>query len=204
MVAASPFGRRRLALEKVAAHVTLLAGAVAILGLAAGLAGAAFGSLPGDAIPPAAAIGLALWVGLVALASGSVAFALAPFLGRAAAAGIAGFVLFAGYLLNGYQASVPALSGIAHLSWFAWTAKHVPLAGEYDWGSLVPVAAVAVVLLALGVEAFARRDLGASSAIRTPDLPGALLGLHGPVGRACVSGSSGSSSRQPAARWRAR
>jgi ABC-2 type transport system permease protein len=184
MVAAAPFGRRRLALEKVAAHVTLLAGAVAILGLAAGLAGAAFGSLPGDAIPPAAAIGLALWVGLVALASGSVAFALAPFLGRAAAAGIAGFVLFAGYLLNGYQASVPALSGIAHLSWFAWTAKHVPLAGEYDWGSLVPVAAVAVVLLALGVEAFARRDLGASSAIRTPDLPGALLGLRGPVGRA--------------------
>jgi ABC-2 type transport system permease protein len=184
LVAAAPFGRRRLALEKVAAHVTLLAGAVAILGLAAGLAGAAFGSLPGDAIPPAAAIGLALWVGLVALASGSVAFALAPFLGRAAAAGIAGFVLFAGYLLNGYQASVPALSGIAHLSWFAWTAKHVPLAGEYDWGSLVPVAAVAVVLLALGVEAFARRDLGASSAIRTPDLPGALLGLRGPVGRA--------------------
>ena len=36
------------------------------------------------------AIGFALWVGLVALASGAVAFALAPFVGRGAAAGIAG------------------------------------------------------------------------------------------------------------------
>jgi ABC-2 type transport system permease protein len=182
LVAAAPFGRRRLALEKVAAHVTLLALTMAVVGLAAGLAGT-FGKLPGDAIPPAAAIGFALWLGLVALAAGSVAFALAAFLGRAAAAGIAGFVLVAGNLLNGYQASVPALAGVAHLSWFSWTARHVPLAGLYDWASLLPVAAVAVVLLAVGVEAFVRRDLGASSSIRTPDLPDALLGLHGPVGR---------------------
>ena len=183
-VAAAPFGRRRLALEKLAAHVTVMAGAMAILALASGLAGAVFGTLPGDAIPPQAAIGFALWLGLVALASGSVAFALSPFLGRAGAAGIAGFVLFAGYLLNGYQAVAPALAGIADLTWFSWTAKHLPLAGQYDWGSLVPVALVSVVLLAVGVEAFARRDLGASSSIRAPGLPGALLGLRGPIGRA--------------------
>ena len=183
IVAASPFGRRRLALEKLAAHVTLVTATMAILAFAAWLAGAAFASLSGDAIPPQAAIGFALWVGLTALASGSVAFALALFIGRAAAAGVAGFVLFAGYLLNGYQATVPALAGIARLSWFSWTAKHLPLAGLYDWGSLVPVAAVTVALLAVGVEAFARRDLGATSSIRTPDLPGAVLGLRGPVGR---------------------
>ena len=39
------------------------------------LAGAAFHTLPGDEISPASAIGFALWVGVVALASGSVAFA---------------------------------------------------------------------------------------------------------------------------------
>lgn len=183
LVAATPLGRRRLAIEKLAAHVTAIAGAMAVLGFASWLAGAAFASLPGDAISTGAAIGFALWVGLLALASGAVAFALAPFLSRAAAAGIAGFVLFAGYLLNGYQAAVPALAGVAHVTWFSWTAKHVPLAGLYDWGSLVPVAVVSGVLLAVGVEAFARRDLGASSAIRTPALPGALLGLGGPVGR---------------------
>jgi len=184
LVAASPLGRRRLAVEKLAAHLTVMFGAIAVLAFASWLAGAAFGSLPGDAIPPAAAIGFALWVGLVALASGSVAFALAPFLGRAGSAWIAGFVLFAGYLLNGYQATVPALAGIAHLSWFSWTAGHVPLAGQYDWASLLPVSVVSVVLLAVGVEAFARRDLGASTSLRTPGLPGAVLGLHGPVGRA--------------------
>lgn len=183
-VAAAPLGRRRLALEKLAAHLTVMVGAMAILGFAAWLAGAAFGTLPGDPIPPQAAIAFALGVGLIALASGSVAFALAPFLGRAGAAGVAGFVMFAGYVVNGYQASVPAFAAIAHLTWFSWTANHLPLAGRYDWGSLLPVAGVAVALLAVGVEVFARRDLGASTSIRAPGLPRAVLGLRSPVGRA--------------------
>jgi ABC-2 type transport system permease protein len=182
-IAATPLGRRRLAIEKVAAHVTALAGVMAVTGFAAWLAGAAFATLPGDSIPGGAAAGFAIWLFLLALVSGSVAFALAPFLGRAAAAWIAGFLLFAGWLVNGYQAVVPSLAGVAHLSWFSWTANQLPLAGLYDWGSLVPVALVAVVLLAIGVEAFARRDVGESSALRSPNLPGALLGLRGPVGR---------------------
>jgi ABC-2 type transport system permease protein len=183
LVAASPFGRRRLAIEKVAAHVTVLAAAMAVLAFAAGLTGAAFGSLPGDAIPPAAAIGYALWLGLVALATGAVAFALAPFLGRGAAAGIAGVVLFGGYLLTGYREAVPALAGVANLTWFSWTARHLPLAGQYDWASLLPVAGAAMVLLAVGVEAFARRDVGTLGGIRLPAAPGAMLGLRGPVAR---------------------
>src|SRR5215472_14745944 len=180
-VAATPLGRRRLAIEKVAAHFTALAGAMTVLGFAAWLAGRLFATLPGDEIPVQAAVGYSLWLGLIALASGSVAFALAPFLGRGAAAWIAGVVLFGGVLLNGYQAVVPGLAGVAHLTWFSWTANHLPLAGLYDWGSLVPVAVVAVALLAVGVEAFTRRDLGATTALRTPTLPGALLGLGGPV-----------------------
>jgi ABC-2 type transport system permease protein len=119
-------------------------------------------------------------VGLVALAAGSVAFALAPFLGRAGSAWIAGFILFAGYLLNG-QATVPALAGIAHLSWFSWTAGHVPLAGQ--WASLLPVAVVSVVLLAVGVEAFARRDLGVSTSLRLRAYPGRCSGCAGPSAR---------------------
>src|SRR5215472_6500476 len=71
-VAAAPLGRRRLALEKLAAHLTVMAAATAALAFAAWLGGVAFGRLPGDAIPPQAAIGYALWVGLVALASGAV------------------------------------------------------------------------------------------------------------------------------------
>ena len=39
-------------------------------------------------------------------------------------------------------------------------------------------------LLVVGVEAFVRRDIGATSAVPTPSLPRALVGLHGPAGRA--------------------
>ena len=54
-----------------------------------------------------AAFGYAIWLGLLALVAGALAFALAPFLGRGAAAGIAGFVMFAGFILNGYQGADP-------------------------------------------------------------------------------------------------
>ncbi|HSL34885.1 MAG TPA: ABC transporter permease subunit, partial [Candidatus Limnocylindrales bacterium] len=45
------------------------------------------------------------------------------------------------------------------------------------------VLGAAVVLLAIGVEAFARRDVGAANAVRTPGFPRALLGVRGPVSR---------------------
>jgi ABC-2 type transport system permease protein len=182
-VAAAPFGKRRVALEKLAAHLTAMTVAMVILTLATLAAGAAFGSLPGDEIPVEAAVGYALFLGLLALASGSVAFALAPFLGRAAAGGVAGFVMFAGWFLNGYQVPFPVLSGPANLTWFGWTTSHLPLSGQYDWGSLVPVAITAVVLFAVGVEAFSRRDLGQMSATPGIGLPGPLVGVRGPIDR---------------------
>ena len=183
LVAASPLSRRRIAAEKVAAHVALLTVAAAALALAAWLAGAAFAKLPGDQVPAAAAVGFALWVWLMALAFGGLAFVLAQFLGRAAAAWIAGSLLVVGPILNNYKTLVPAFAGVAQLTPWAWTADHLPLAGQFDWASLVPVAVVAGVLLPLGVEAFARRDLGASAAVPLPGLPPLALGLRGPLGR---------------------
>lgn len=182
-VAASPVGKRRIAVEKLAAHLTALVAALVVLSLASWLAGAAFGDLPGDAIPPQAAIGFALWVGLMAVFFGGLAFALAPFLGRGAAAGISGFVMFAGWILNGYQGLVPAFGPIADLTPWAWTANYLPLGGQYDWPPMVPTALVAAVLLAIGTEAFVRRDLVAASSVRLPGLPAATLGLRGPIVR---------------------
>jgi ABC-2 type transport system permease protein len=46
------------------------------------------------------------------------------------------------------------------------------------------VAVVTAALLAIGIEAFARRDIGVTTALPTPSLPHPLLGLGGPVGRA--------------------
>lgn len=182
-VATSPFGKRRIALEKVAAHLTALTLAVAIVGFAAWLAGAAFATLPGDAIPVQAAVGYALWLGLVTVFFGGLAFALAQFFGRAVGAGAAGFVLIAGWLLQGYAATVPAFTPFALLTPWSWTAGHLPLAGQYNWPSLIPTAIAAAAFVTVGVEAFARRDVGAQQAVRTPRLPRSLRGLSGPMGR---------------------
>ncbi len=151
--------------------------------MSAWIAGAAFATLPGDEIPWSAAIGFAAWIGVVALACGSVAFALAPLVGRGASAALAGVVLLVGYFANGYQAAVPLFAPLANVTWFGWTVHHQPLGGEYDWASSIPGAVVAVVLMAIGVILFSRRDLGVTSRIPWPSLPSGLLGLHGPIGR---------------------
>ena len=183
-VAAAPFGKRRIALEKLAAHLTAMGVSMVFLALAAWVAGSTFGNRElGDEIPLAAGIGFAAWVGLMGLVSGSVAFALAPVVGRGSAAGIAGGVLLGMFVLSGYAPYVPAFEWIAKVSWFHWTYDHVPLAAQFDWPSLGLVGVVTVVLFAVGIELFARRDLGVMTGIPMPGLPKATLGLRGPVGR---------------------
>jgi len=184
LVAGLPVARRRIALEKLLGHVAVVTLAMGVVFVLTAIAGRAFAQLPGDEIGIGAAFAYALWLGLMALVAGSVAFALAPFLGRAPAAGIAGAIMFAGFMLNGYQAAIPQFAPFAGLAWFAWTGDFIPLAGRYDWPSLVPVAAVTVTLFVVGVEAFARRDVGATSAIPWPSLPAPLLGLRDAFRRA--------------------
>jgi ABC-2 type transport system permease protein len=184
VLAVTPIGRRRLAGEKLAAHVTLMAAVVAAVALAAFVAGAAFGTLLGDAIPIDRALGFGLWMGAMALAFGGLAFVLSQVIGRGAAAAIAGGILVAGWVLNGYAPSVPLFAPFALLTPWAWTGDHLPLAGQSDWGSLVPVALIAAVALPLGVRLFERRDLGATRAIRMPRFLALPKGLGGPLGRA--------------------
>jgi polyether ionophore transport system permease protein len=184
-VAVAPLGKRRIALEKLAAHVTAMGLSMVFLVVATLVASSVFGVAElGDEIAVAGAVGFAAWVGLMGLVSGAVAFALAPLLGRGSAAGVAGAVLLGSFFLGGYAPYVPELEPLAVVSWFHWTYGHVPLAGQYDWISLVPVALAAVVLFAVGIELFARRDLGIMTGLPIPGLPRATLGVRGPVGRA--------------------
>jgi ABC-2 type transport system permease protein len=182
LVAATPLGMRRIALEKLAAHLTGMAIVVVVTAITAWAAGL-FGTLPGDEITPGMAVGYAAWIGVVGLASGSVAFALAPLVGRGASAAIAGAVLLLGYFANGYQAAVPVFAPFANLTWWGWTTHHQPLAGQFDWVSLLPGAIIAVVLLGVGVAVFSRRDLGVTVRIPWPSMPSAALGLGGPAAR---------------------
>jgi ABC-2 type transport system permease protein len=183
-VAATGRSRRRVAFEKLSAHVLVLGLVVLVTFVSIAIAGSAFATLPGDEISLLSAFGYAIWLGLIALTAGALAFALGPFVGRGAAAGIAGFVTFAGFIVNGYQAPVPELAPFANLTWWGWTYDHVALAGQYDWPAVALTAIVCAALLAVGIEAFARRDIGVTTALPMPSMPRPLLGLGGPVGRA--------------------
>ena len=187
-VAAAPISRRRIVLEKLSGHIVVITIASVAVFLSTAIAGAVNGKLPGDEISVTAAFAYALQLGLMALAAGGLAFALSQFLGRGPGVAIAGAVMFGGWILNGYQGAVPVLAPFANLTWFGWTSNHLPLAGVYDWPSLIPVALAVVLLFVIGVEAFVRRDIGTTSAVPTPSLPRFLVGLGGPAARSFGNG----------------
>jgi ABC-2 type transport system permease protein len=180
---ATPCSRRTIALQKVAGIAAALGIVMGLVALAAWVTGVAGATLPGDTISASAATSFAIGLGVRALMAGSIAFAIAPLLGRGAAAGIAGALMLGGYVVYSYRAVVPAFDAIAGATWFSWTAGHIPLAGQVDWPGLAVTAVACAILVAIGVEAFVRRDVGVTISIPTPRLPRALLGVRGPLGR---------------------
>jgi ABC-2 type transport system permease protein len=181
LVASTPLGKRRVAVEKLVAHVTVLVLAMVVMAVACVVSSSLFGDAAlGDNIPPLAATGYALWVGLLALFFGGVAFALAPLLGRSGSAGVAALVMMTLWLANGFEALAP----LATLSPFHWLSGHIALVGMYDWPAVAFTGVVAAVLLGLGVELFVRRDLGVTAGLSLPGLPAAILGVRGSTSRA--------------------
>jgi ABC-2 type transport system permease protein len=181
VVATAPFGKRRIALEKLAAHLTMLVLALAVVAVMTTISSNAFGNAAlGDPVPLSSSIGFAAWLGVNALFFGGVAFALAPFLGRGGAAGTAGIAFALLWTANGLD----ALGWLALLSPFRWTANHIALVGEFDWAGVALVGVVAAAFLAIGVEAFTRRDLGVTAGLGLPQLPAGVLGVRGPISRA--------------------
>jgi ABC-2 type transport system permease protein len=180
IVATAPLGKRRIAVEKLAAHLTTLVLALAFMTIMMTISSNTYGSAAlGDPLPLVSTVGYALWLGFTALFFGGLAWALGPILGRGGSAGVAGIALALAWTVNGLH-----LDPLTVLSPFAWTANHVPLAAEYDWGGLALVGVAAAALLVIGVEVFARRDLGITMGFGLPTLPGAVLGVRGPISRA--------------------
>ena len=181
LVAAAPFGKRRIALEKVAAHLTVLGLTMAVMTIAISGGSVLFGDAAlGDTIPLLSALGFALWCGFFALFFGGIAFALSPLLGRSGSAGVASVAMILLWLMNGMNVGGP----LAMLSPFHWTNNHIALVGIYDWLPLALVGIVGVVFMAVGVEVFTRRDLGVTSGLSLPGLPKPLLGVNGSISRA--------------------
>lgn len=181
MVATTPLGKHRIAIEKLAAHLTLLWLAMVVLGIASTAGSSIFGEAElGDQIPLIGGLGFGLLIGSIAMCFGGLAFLLAPVLGRAGAAGISGMAMLVLWLANG----VEGMGALAVVSPFRWTSNHIPLVGQYDWLPVVATAALGVILMAGGVVLFVRRDLGVTAGLTLPKLPGLVLGVRNPVARA--------------------
>ena len=183
LLASTPRGRRTIALEKLAGHVTAVAFAMLLLAVTIWVVGAAFGKLPGDAIPFSAALGQVVLYGVMMLAGGGVAFATAPFVGRTRSLAFGLIALFASYLIYSYSALSPTIDALKGLSFFVWTAGHRPMAGVTDWPSVGLLAGIDLVLFTIGVWAFARRDLGSVANVGWLRLPSLPAGTRGPFTR---------------------
>lgn len=183
MLASTPVGRARVAIQKLAGYLVALALGIGIATMGMIAAFAAFAKLPGDQVGVDAIVAHAAWLYLVALFPGAVAFAVAPMLGRGGALGAGAIVLFGSFVVNGFASSVSVFEAIRPLSYFGLTADHRPIAGRFDWPAVAAIAGVAVVLLAAGVYSFARRDVLVPSGGRLR-LPSVGLWLRGPFTRA--------------------
>ena len=183
MLASSPVGRARVALQKLAGYLVALLVAIGIVTAGMIAAFATFAELPGDQVAVDAIVSHAAWLYVMVLFPGAVAFALAPMLGRGGALGAGAITLFGSFVVNGFATSVSVFEAITPLSYFGLTADHRPIAGRSDWPAVGVVAGVAAALLVAGVVAFARRDVLVPSGGRLR-IPSIGLWLHGPFTRA--------------------
>src|SRR3954469_7195387 len=183
LLASTPQARQTIALEKLGGHVTAVVGSMLLLAAAIWLVGASFSKLPGDEIPASAALGQVALYGVMMLFVGGVAFATGPWVGRTRAMAFGLIALFASYLIYSYATLSPVLDALKPLSFFTWTAGHRPTAGVTDWPSLGALAAITVVLFAVGVVGFVRRDLGGVANVGWLRLPSLPAGITGPFTR---------------------
>jgi len=193
MLMSEPLSRPTIAVEKLVAHVAGMAVAVLVISLITWVATVLFATLPGDEVALAAVLGQLVWVGLVALTAGAVAFALGPLLGRGGAAGVASAFLVGSYIVNGYAEAIPFLESLKPVSIFSWTAGHRPMAGISDWASVAWLAVACVAIMGVGVVVFVRRDLGRTIGFAVP-MPQLPLAVAGPATRSFFE-------RLPAALW---
>ena len=192
-VLATPRGRANVAVQKAGAFATAMAIAVLVIGLITWVATIAYATQPGDTVSLADALAHMVWLGLIAIFPGAIAWALAPVVGRGAAAGVAAVVMAGSYIVHGYRDAIPSFEALDRLSYFGWTAHHRPLAGVTDWPSVGLLALVELVLIGLGVLAFRARDVGITLDVGVA-LPRLRLGLHGAFGRSFAE-------RLPVAAW---
>lgn len=158
LLLANPVSRVRVALERAAALILLLA---VLTGVGAGtliVLAPVFGLAQG--LPPDRMVAATAACGLLALAFGAVAFAVGAIAGRRSPAmASAATLAVAGYVIEGLAAQVKALQPIRAVSPWHWLLDSDPLRrGLVVESWLFPLVAT-VVLVMVGTVWFTRRDL---------------------------------------------
>jgi ABC-2 type transport system permease protein len=153
-----PVSRRRVVLEKsVAVTLACVVAAVVVWLMALGGAAASSSPLPADKL--AAALVMLVLIGLD---FGALALVISAFTGnRAAAIGVAIALMVVMYLVDALAAIVDSFNSIRPFSLFRYYMGSDPLRNGLNLADVGVLLAVAVVLLAVGVMAFERRDLAA-------------------------------------------
>lgn len=158
LVLAQPIERGRMVLAKaVAVAVTVvIVAAGTFLGLVIGV------EIGGGGLGVADQGALALHLAFFGFAIGAVALALAAVTGRKSlAVGGASAVGVIGFLINGFAPLVDAITWLKYVSPFYYYSGHDPIANGVDSAGISVLVAVALVLTAIAVIGFRRRDLRA-------------------------------------------
>ncbi len=154
---AQPVSRTRYLVERTAAIVVQVMVLAAVVGAAViGVVVAANLAVPVPRLV-LATVGLAL----LALDVGAVAILVGTLTGRrAVAVGAASAFALAAYLTHVFAQMISGLHGMRVVSPFWWYVGHHPSAVGLGAWQVLALAGVAVVLFALAVPAFSRRDVG--------------------------------------------
>lgn len=154
----TPRSRLALLTQKILA-LTAATGLIAViisLWTMAGMASA------GVTVDLARALLANLNAGVLALFFGLLALLLAQFTGRSAAAGWAGGLMAAGYVIDGTGRAVSGAAGLRPISPFYYYNQNLPLVPGYSlrWGPLLLLVALCLLPAGATVPLFRRRDVG--------------------------------------------
>ncbi|MFI5275029.1 MAG: ABC transporter permease subunit, partial [Ktedonobacterales bacterium] len=162
----TPQSRLRLITQKVLALaaatglISLLMGLLMLAGMAS-----AKSAVPKEvSVDPVAALAAGFNVGVGAFLFGALALLLAQFMGRGTAAGWSGGLMAFFYVLEGTGRSVNGASGVRPFTPIYYYDKSYPLIPDrgMDWGAFAVLIVLCVVLVAVAVPLFLRRDVGRS------------------------------------------
>ena len=158
LVLAHPIRRSSLVLSKAAAVavIVVIVAFATWIGLIIGVA------LGGGGISIAHVTAVAVQLGFFGFATGALALALGAGTGRRSlAAGVAAAVAIAGWLINSFAPLVNAIAWLKYLTLFYYYAGHDPIGHGLDLTGTVVLGVITLVLVALAVVGFQRRDLRA-------------------------------------------